>query len=156
MSIILPIVTVTVTIMTIRSLLVVMGTYKDPLLATFEIYGQPYTAKPILSLLIWLAILSYVMLFWYMHSAFVFAVGIMIVIPYGALHHPTLRLIKKYEKELCQFPHWYNDLIHMTDRHERRRIAYLWLRLPVATRMIYNVNHASFKLWVEQVLLTIA
>jgi len=143
-------------IMTIRSFLIVIGAYKDPLLATFESYGELRLAKPIVMFVLWIIMLIYIMLFWYMHSAFVFAVGLTLFIPVGAFYIPILRFINRYEETFTQYPHWYHELVEIADREERRRIAYMWLRLPPATRMIYNVNQTSFRHWVEQVLLTVA
>lgn len=152
----LALVTFFVIMMTIRAFLIVLGTYKDPLLASFETYGEEYTVKPIIMFAVWIAVLLYVSLFWYLHSELVFAVGFMVVILLGAFHNSLSNLVDKYKDFFCRFPKWYYELIEMTDREERRRIAYMWLHLPPPTRMIYNVNHASFIQWVEQVLLTVA
>lgn len=56
-------------------------------------------------------------------------------------------------KELPQVPRWYDTFLDQTSRYERRRIAYMWLRLPVRTRWIYNASDNFFFQWIDLVIL---
>lgn len=143
-------------LMTMRSIFMVAGTYKDPVLASFERYGEERIFSPPVSLLIWGASFAYVTLYWYVSGSTAIMVGVVIIIPVAALHSVFFGLLHKYKSAFRKYPQWYDEIIQNTDRDERRRIAYMWLFLPPSTRMIYNTNSALFKQWVEQVLLTVA
>ncbi len=144
-------------LMMVRSVFVVSGTYKDPVLASFERYGEEERIfSPPISLLIWGACFAYVSLYWYISGSIAMALGIFTVILVGSLHKVASDLLHKYKDFFRKYPPWYDEIIQMTDREERRRIAYMWLFLPAKTRMVYNTNNVLFKQWVEQVLLTVA
>ncbi|MEM9951092.1 MAG: hypothetical protein AAF846_05815 [Chloroflexota bacterium] len=142
--------------MTVRALFVVVGGYKDPLLATFEQYGEEQIFSPILMLIAWSASFVYIVLYWYIDPAVVFGIGLLILIPLAGSFHFIVAFVRKYDHIMRMYPRWYYQLIQMTDREERRRIAYMWLFLPPSTRMIYNSNNTLFWQWVEQVLMTVA
>ena len=142
--------------MLIRSVLMLIGAYKDPLLASFERYGEENFFSPVVTVVIWSGVFLYFFLFWYVPGEVMFAVGLFIVLPIGSFYGILIRLLKKYQAKLSQHPRWFYELVQMTDREERRRIAYMWLFLPPSTRMIYNANNYLFRQWVEQVLLTVA
>lgn len=142
--------------MTARYTLVLFGTYKDPILASFECYGEEKIFSPPIALLLWASAFIYVCLYWYFNPSFVFGIGLLVGIPIGAAHGILIEILRKHKDRLQQYPRWSYDLIQMTDREERRRIAYLWLSLPASTRMIYNTNNHHFHQWVEQVLLTVS
>ena len=42
--------------MTLRAFLIVMGTYKDPVLASFEHYGEEKIFSPMFSLTVWVTL----------------------------------------------------------------------------------------------------
>lgn len=153
---ILAIINILAFIMLVRSVLMIIGAYKDPLLASFEKYGEEHFFSPVVSLVAWAAIFLYVFLFWYIPPEFMFAIGVFIVLPITSSYGMLLRILKKYQGKLSHYPRWFYELVEMTDRDERRRIAYMWLFLPASTRMIYNANNYLFRQWVEQVLLTVA
>lgn len=142
-------------LMTLRAFLVVIGTYKDPVLASFEHYGEEQIFSPIYSLTIWAAVFLYLSLFLYFQEGLVIAVGIIIVVPIVSFRDKWQDLLDRYPTLFRMFPHWYFELAQRTDREERRRIAYLWLRLPLATRLLYNANSRYFHLWVDLVLMSI-
>lgn len=60
---------------------------------------------------------------------------------------------KRHPEIFCPLPLWYAHLRANTTREERRRIAFLWLRLPLRTRLRYNFSHHHFWLWVDLVVL---
>jgi hypothetical protein len=51
-------------------------------------------------------------------------------------------------------PRWLFELGERTSRLERRRIAYMWLRLPLRLRLIYNSNDRAFLEWADMVILS--
>lgn len=152
----LAILTIIIFIMTARSGLVLLGMYKDPLLASFETYGDESFSSPLFSMIIGTASLLYLSLYWYFPPSLIFGMGLVIIIPLASLYSVMTDLLKKYKHIFNKYPRWLYELLQMTDREERRRIAYMWLFLPPSTRMIYNANNYLFRQWVEQVLLTVA
>ncbi|MEO0596943.1 MAG: hypothetical protein AAF126_12585 [Chloroflexota bacterium] len=149
------IVTIAALIMALRAIFVVAGVYKDPVLATFEVYGEERFFSPLLMLITWVGAFAYVFLYWYLDPTVLFTIGMILLFPIIGLHQPILKFVSRHPEFFEQYPRWYQQLLDVTDRDERRRIAYLWLFLPPATRMIYNVNTPSFMHWMEQVLLTV-
>jgi len=143
-------------IMTTRYALVVTGAYKDPILASFQHYGEEQIFSPPVALVVWATVLIYISLYWYFNPSLVFGIGLMAVIPLGALHGIFRQMLHTHKDFLRQYPQWAYEIIQMTDREERRRIAFMWLALPTSTRMIYNANNHHFRQWVEQVLLTVS
>jgi hypothetical protein len=142
--------------MTIRSLLVVIGAYKDPILASFEDYGNERIFSPMFSLMLWSLLLAYTALYWYLEAGIAVALGIMLGVPVAAFKDNFYSFLDRHPMLFRTFPRWYYELVKTTDREERRRLAYMWLRLPIKTRMIYNSQISLFKQWVEQVILTIS
>ena len=53
---------------------------------------------------------------------------------------------------LMPAPGWYADLYPRTTLIERRRIAYMWLRLPRALRHHYNQHDDAFLRWADLVI----
>jgi hypothetical protein len=49
-------------------------------------------------------------------------------------------------------PIWYAKLRENTTRSEQRRLAYMWLRLPLRTRLLYNASDHYFFLWADLVI----
>lgn len=142
--------------MTVRSVFIMAGTYKDPVLASFERYGDEHIFSPPISLFFWASCFIYVSLYWYINGSAVIVLGVAILIPLGISYSFIYDFIHKNKRFFRKYPQWYDEIIENTDREERRRIAYLWLFLPPSTRMVYNSNNTLFKQWVEQVLLTVS
>lgn len=154
--IVLLILTIVALTMTIRSFLIVMGAYKDPIFASFEDYGDERIFSPMFSLVAWGIILAYVMLYWYISPGIAFTVGLVMGLPLVAIRESFTEMLMKYHEAFRVFPRWYYKLVQNTDRVERRRLAYMWLRLPPRTRLLYNTHTTFFDQWVEQVLVTIS
>jgi len=151
------IIVLVILIMTIRSFLIVIGAFKDPILASFEKYGENETIfSPIYGLIMWTLLAIYLALFIFIDSDLIFGIGVAIALPLAILRDQAQNFLQKHHTLFRVFPRWYFELAKRTDRNERRRIAYLWLRLPYRTRMIYNTNTVYFYQWVDQVILTIA
>jgi len=141
--------------MTLRAFLIVVGTYKDPVLASFENYGEEKIFSPIYSLTVWAIAFVYISLFIYFQAGMMFAIGLLILVPIASFREYFEDALYKYHTQFRMLPRWYFELVQRTDREERRRIAYLWLRLPLQTRMIYNARSEYFHQWVDLVLLSI-
>jgi len=141
--------------MTLRAFLIVIGTYKDPVLASFENYGEEQIFSPIYSLMIWGGAFFYVLLFVYFGAGLIVVLGLLLLILGTAFKDYFQHLLHKYHTSFRVLPRWYFDLARRTDREERRRIAYLWLRLPYKTRLLYNARSEHFHKWVDLVLLSI-
>lgn len=153
--IILLIITIFTLVMALRSIFVVIGVYKDPVLATFESYGEERFFSPLVMLIVWVTVFGYVCLYWYLDANVLFMAGMLFLLPISALHRAIFAFLVRHSSFFERYPAWYHNMLTLTDREERRRIAYLWLFLPPATRMIYNVNTTLFNRWMEQVLLTV-
>lgn len=142
--------------MTLRSALVIVGLYKDPVLASFENYGEERVYSPMVWLVIWMGLTAYLALFLVIAAPAVFTVGLVAMLPLSALHKQLEETVKAQSEIFRRFPAWYYQLAERTNREERRRIAYLWLRLPSRTRSLYNARQERFEQWVDLVLTTIA
>lgn len=54
---------------------------------------------------------------------------------------------------LTALPAWLNEMSAFTTREERRRIAFLWMRLPKQAQLHYSVSAYHFHLWCDLVIL---
>ncbi len=140
----------------LRSFLIVVGAYKDPVLASFENYGAEIIYSPLLGLVAWVSLFLYLSLFWFIPAEIVMGFGFLLLIPVGWFREKIREMVLQHHQWFRFLPRWYYELVLRTDREERRRIAYLWLYLPLRTRMLYNAHNDLFMQWVEQVLMTIA
>jgi hypothetical protein len=61
-------------------------------------------------------------------------------------------VVQHYSHRLPVLPLWYARLQENTSRNERRRLAYMWLRLPLRTRLLYNASDHAFFLWADLVI----
>ncbi|MDQ7026174.1 MAG: hypothetical protein Q9P44_11530 [Anaerolineae bacterium] len=141
--------------MTLRSFLIVLGTYKDPVLASFEHYGEEKVSSPIFTLIVWATLFLYFALFLYYRAGILFILGLVTGTMLASMRDRLDDWRSKYHAIFRMFPRWYFELVQRTDREERRRIAYLWLRLPLQTRLLYNAHSEYFHQWVDLVLLSI-
>lgn len=144
-------------IQTCRAIFVMTGMYKDPVLAKFEHFGEDEPVfSPLLNITLWGLGLLYLLLFLLFPSGMLFVIGIIVGVPLVSARQEIDQFIKNQQAPTRMLPLWYGDLTERTTRQERRRIAYMWLRLPPRTRLIYNTSTPYFMHWVEQVLLTIS
>lgn len=60
---------------------------------------------------------------------------------------------RSHPEIFLSFPRWCKILREYTDREERRRIAYMWLRLPLRTRLLLNSNDRAFLNWADMVIM---
>jgi hypothetical protein len=79
----------------------------------------------------------------------------------GYSQTPVLRTMKRYFPKqaakllhfLAYYPAWYRELFGRTSRYERRRIAYMWLRLSSATRSGFDNHTPSFLQWTDLIIM---
>ncbi|MCU0512836.1 MAG: hypothetical protein MUE40_09725 [Anaerolineae bacterium] len=139
----------------LRAVLIVAGLYKDPVLHSFETYASDGLYSPLLTLLLWLSLTLLVFL-----AAFMEAASFILLLAAGSVpviwvYQRLEDYVGRYRSLLTRYPGWYHHLLRTTSREEQRRLAYLWLRLPLRTRMLYNTHDALFHRWIDLVLLSI-
>jgi len=141
----------------IRTLLVLSGRLKGPLLHIFEAYTdktQEYNALRTLAL--WMSVFIIgimVTLSDYMSLPIASFIPLVLALSIMALAQDQSPFIRQHLPFLMPEPHWYTDLHSRTTLMERRRIAYMWLRLPRRTRILFNHHDAAFGIWVDLVIM---
>ncbi len=146
-----------------RSTLILMGLYKDPILHSFEKYGDDETFYfPLVQFLIWLPIFVLVLGFWLFEAKIpasikspvsLYCLSLMLMTGGFAGYTRLKQFARRHAEWFLVYPRWYGDLRERTNRLERRRISYMWLYLPWKLRLMYNSNDRAFNLWVDLVLL---
>ncbi|MCA9884167.1 MAG: hypothetical protein KC546_21045 [Anaerolineae bacterium] len=141
----------------LRSVLIVMGVHKDPVLRSFEKYGEESQYSPFIVMLIWGYIFIAYHLIIFVPSPGLFVIMLVIsAILINAIFINPSSFVYRLRPYFNRFPRWFVELSQRTTREERRRIAYLWLRLPIRTRILYNTHDYYFLEWADLVLLSIA
>ena len=145
----------------VRALLVTAGVHKAPILHSFEKYGgdeAPYL--PMLYLVLWSGI--FLILVWILFSLYIqskvslLSVGITFGF-IGYIFYVRLeRWAQAHPTVFMRYPRWYSELNSRTTREERRRLGYMWLRLPFNLKLVYDTNDRAFFQWVDLVLVATA
>jgi hypothetical protein len=140
-----------------RSILIILGFYKDPILHSFEQYGpNERLPLPLITLLLWAGAFTITFSVW---SSAAFGVnfpmaglGAALIVAgiSGMYWYPT---VSKWYYRVFPYPRWHQELLSRTTRYERRRIAYMWLHLPFRLRLTYNSSDTSFFLWADFVIM---
>jgi hypothetical protein len=140
-----------------RLTVILVGMYKEPLLRLFEKYGDEENQFHIIPrVLLYSGLLLYSL-----RSALagliaipptVDLLGILLMIC-GYFYTRFPEEWKTQKVVIGGLPAWYVELRARTTREERRRIAYMWLRLPLRTRLLYNANNRAFFLWADLVIM---
>lgn len=141
---------------TIRAVLIVAGLYKQPILERFENYGDERIFSPLLGVIFWGVAFMFYFLIVIMRFDILILLLLILSLPFVIFHERIIHMVRDYPQVFMMYPRWYRSLIDHTSREERRRIAYLWLRLPYRTRLLYNTRDEYFQHWVDLVLMTIA
>lgn len=144
-----------------QTMLVMAGRNKDQLLGYWQLYGREVVYHPILSLLSWSACFVLVLHFIPIRSTLVrFSQVSLILSLFAAIVFPVIQLthwhygwLNPVLRRLPRLPSWYTEIIHRTSRYERRRIAYMWLRLPPQLRTVFNGRDQSFLDWADFVIM---
>jgi hypothetical protein len=140
----------------IRYFLVFAGMHKGPVLATFEVYGEEPRFYPLPWMLFWIAVMvisiGYVLDQWLVIDFLATTVlGVLILfLAWTSANYSDV--VQHYSHRLPVLPLWYARLQENTSRNERRRLAYMWLRLPLRTRLLYNASDHAFFLWADLVI----
>lgn len=140
-----------------RTVLMMAGFLKGPILATFEKYGDAENVYyPLPSLLLWSGMLVLSVGPWIAPGL---RSWVPIVLPslllfigaYAAYTNPDFAL--QHPDIFLSYPRWYYELRERTSRYERRRIAYMWLTLPPRLRLAYNGSDRAFNQWADLVIM---
>jgi hypothetical protein len=132
----------------------VIGVYKDPLLATFEVYGTETLFSPLIHL-VQASILFVTLVMIGLVDESMAVVICFFVVGFLMWLSPQMNSLTQHHPALfLQYPHWYRQLLRTTSREEQQRLAYMWLRLPLRTRLLYNTHDPLFFQWIDLVLLS--
>ena len=138
-----------------RMLFVTWGLLKGPILIHFERYGDAEARySPLPALLFWIGLfmqLSGIYMEAVVTGAFYSLETLGLLCLLGA--YLTYRM-PGLTRRLFPFPRWYVDLWSRTSRSERRRIAFMWLRISWKARMRYNSNDRAFLEWADYIILS--
>jgi len=140
-----------------RSVLIVLGLYKDPILWTFEQYGPDERLPlPVVTLMAWAGAMCIALGLW--TALFVpvpfplINVGVLLLVAAGACFNYYQHIWKWYYR-VIPYPRWHHELLDRTTRYERRRIAYMWLHLPARLHLLYNSSDRAFMIWADFVII---
>jgi hypothetical protein len=141
-----------------RTLFIIIGWHKGPVLKQFEKYGDDenfYYWLP--SFIGWLGVFIvsgnfWVEAVWGVAYPFTFFGGLLIVMAYAVYRYPSF--LGHPPALLLTHPRWLHELRGRTTRLERRRIAYMWLHLPLKLRLIYNSNDRAFLHWADMIIIS--
>lgn len=139
-----------------RASLITAGVYKEPVLAAFQQYGDEVPVSPLLETLLWGGLLGYMFFVALVPSSFLILFGVVLVVFFGSFYWQVKDRIMSYPEIFLQYPRWYREIIDYTSREERRKLSYMWLALPLRTRLLYNTRQDAFHKWVELVMLSVA
>ena len=156
MSTLLPLVLMAVSILFLRACLVTLGFYKEPILSAFQQYGDEVGFSPFFESCIWGLALAYLIFILLVPSSFLVLIGIFAFVLFFMLYWRVKDNILEHPEIFLRFPSWYRDIVDHTTREERRKLSYMWLGLPLRTRLLYNAQHEEFRKWVELVVLSVA
>lgn len=141
----------------LRNVLILIGVYKTPILATFEQYGEEYLPLPGVAIVGWVG--GLVMLVGIASSNYfgpaypmMLALGIFLII-LALWGYYSYTQVAAFYYRYIPFPRWHHELVERTTRYERRRIAYMWLHLPLRTRLTYNSSDKHFFNWADFVIM---
>ncbi|NJR12942.1 hypothetical protein HC776_03595 [bacterium] len=138
----------------LRAVLIVSGVYKAPILRSLEPYGSDQHYSPLVSLVLW-GIAIVLMLIWMLLGfQMLVAMILFLSIPIGLAYQHIEIWVERHPRLFLMLPNWYWNLIVSTSRDEQRRLAYMWLRLPVRTQWMYNTHDVLFFQWTDLVLLS--
>jgi hypothetical protein len=137
-----------------RSVMIMLGVYKDPILHSLEDYGTDKRYSPLVELVVWVGVSLIIFLFGIADTSIILIGCVMLTIPATMIYPRMDGYIQRYPHVFLFYPSWYNRLLRTTSREEQRRIAYMWLRLPFRTRILYSTHDAFFHQWTDLVLLS--
>jgi hypothetical protein len=140
-----------------RTILIILGVLKEPVLRTFEAYGpEEKVYLPLLPLLAWSGIFAMTLGFWgsaYVKFSFpTFGLGFLLMVATG-LGYQNYDQMAEWHHKWLKFPRWFYELRERSTRYERRRIAYMWLTLPRRMRLAYSSDDRMFCQWADFIIM---
>lgn len=156
MMTILPLVMFVVSLLFLRACLITLGYYKEPILAAFQQYGDEVGFSPLFDACLWGIVLGYLLFTLLAPSSLLVLLGIFAFVFFFMLYWRVRDNILEHPEIFLRFPGWYREIVDRTTREERRKLSYMWLGLPLRTRLLYNAQHEEFRKWVELVVLSVA
>lgn len=144
-------------VLLMRTVLILSGFLKGPILHSFEKYGDSETVYYALPpLLLWSGLLVLSVGPWVAPALRSWSPIVLLGLPllvaaYYAYTEPRLAL--HYPQIFLSYPRWYYELRERTTRYERRRLAYMWLALPAGLRLAYNGSDRAFNQWADLVIM---
>lgn len=149
----------------VRTAVILLGWLKSVALRTFEQYGDEKRFRPISDLVFLIVTLLILLQFFWAPQSIRFIVyflgGAMLLggmdtfqdVVAGLLHKLSPKLGAKYLELIAYYPAWFRDLATRTSRYERRRIAYMWLRLSPHQRFLLDRDTQTFLHWTDFVIM---
>jgi hypothetical protein len=140
---------------TLRALVITVGWWKEPILGKFRSYGAEAISYPVVQFAAWLyaTVIVFVLMLYPRRTPGVvmFASLILLFIILWVRNYPETA--KGLLDRLPIYPIWHRKLREYTSRYERRRIGYLWLRLPQHLRALLNRHDEIFLQWADFVVM---
>ena len=156
MATILPVFMLAATVLFLRACLVTLGYYKEPILSAFQRYGDEVGFSPLFESCAWGGVLAYLLFIVLVPSSFLILIGVFCFVLFVMLYWRIKDSILNHPQIFLRFPYWYREIVDRTTREERRKLSYMWLALPLRTRLLYNAQHEEFRKWVELVVLSVS
>jgi len=156
MSTVLPVLMFAATVLFLRASLVTLGYYKEPILSAFQQYGDEVGFSPLFESFAWGSVLAYLLFIVLVPSSFLILIGVFSFVMFVMLYWRIKDSILNHPHIFLRFPNWYREIVDHTTREERRKLSYMWLALPLRTRLLYNAQHEEFRKWVELVVLSVS
>lgn len=142
-------------IMLSRAILITLGLLKGPVLHVFEKYGdEEGNYNTLMYLTLWSGVFSINSGLWLSRvSQNVFfpleTIGVTLLFTAFIFYRrPHLA------QSALHYPIWYVELTERTSRSERRRIAYMWLKLSRKGKIIYNSSDFAFRQWTDLIIVS--
>lgn len=156
MSTVVPLFMFIATLFFLRAGLVTLGFYKEPILTAFQHYGDEVSFSPLFETIAWGCVLAYLVFIVLVPSSFLILIGVFSFAMFVMLYWRIKDSILNHPAIFLRFPNWYREIVDRTSREERRKLSYMWLALPLRTRLLYNAQHEEFRKWVELVVLSVS
>ncbi len=145
------------TIFLSRLILIIIGRLKGPIIQMFERYGddEPFF-YPWPQFFLWSGLWLIIAQLLIVHFMGIMLptlwIGVILLIIAFILHRMTPQA-REWEFLRYLHPFWLQDLWERTSRLERRRIAYMWMRLSWKTRLYYNSSDQAFLHWADLIIM---
>lgn len=156
MATVLPMLMFAAALLFLRASLVTLGFYKEPILTAFQQYGDEVGFSPLFETCAWGGVLGYLLFLVLVPSSFLILIGVFSFVMFVMLYWRIRDSVMSHPQVFLRLPGWYREIVDHTTREERRKLSYMWLALPLRTRLLYNAQHEEFRKWVELVVLSVS